>query len=176
MRKCCTFIAVYGSVVGVDFLRNVLLSWVKVRIMKQVNLYIRAHQVRNLENVRIKYIGCLLLEYKGKRKYVFIDNVGERDQRASMLRLVCSGLKMLKEPCEILVLTLNDIEKKWKKYNDLWNEVNERVVAGGHDLSFKVCKNSDQDIGEVFKIFKSELDRYKRSYKNRLKLHLMHRK
>ncbi|MCY7773439.1 hypothetical protein MOF05_07795 [Bacillus haynesii] len=133
--------------------------------MKQVNLYIRVHQVRNVENVRIKYIGCLLLEYKGKHKYVFIDNVGERDQRASMLRLVCSGLKMLKEPCEIMVLTLNDIEKKWKKHSDLWNEINERVVGGGHDLSCKVCKSSDEDTGEVFKIFKSKLDRYKRSYK-----------
>lgn len=35
----------------------------------------------------------------------------------------------------------------------------------GHDLSCKVCKSTDEDTGEVFKIFKIELDRYKRSYK-----------
>ncbi|WP_155761605.1 DUF5839 family protein [Bacillus safensis] len=60
---------------------------------------------------------------------------------------------MLKEPCEIMILTLNNIENKWKKYSDLWNEINECVIDGGYDLSCKVCKSTDEDTGRIFKIF-----------------------
>lgn len=137
--------------------------------MKEVNIYIRVHQVRNLEKERIKYIGCLLLEYNGKHKYIFIENVGESSQRHSMLRLVYDGLNMVTEPCGIVIHTLNDITHKQQKYSELWSEIFESVNKGGHKLSFSVWGNPDDKRKYIFNKIKRKLDDYKSGYKVHLK-------
>lgn len=136
--------------------------------MKEVNIYIRVHQVRNLENERVKYIGCLLLEFNGKHKYVFIENVGEASQRHSMLRLVCNSLNMITEPCEIVIHSLNDITCKKLKHNDLWDEIMECVYKGEHKISFSVWKDPDDKRKYIFNKFKRKLDGYKSGYKTHL--------
>ncbi|MGG3580871.1 MULTISPECIES: hypothetical protein [Bacillus cereus group] len=142
--------------------------------MKEVNMYVRVNQVRGLDLRVIKYIGCLLLEYGGKHKYVFIEDIPENQQRRAMLWVVGEGLGMLKESCKIGVHSLNklfEVEEgriiPRKKYSDLGDKLTDLVESGGHIVECFRCNSEDttDERSEVFKKFNSELKRYKRQYK-----------
>lgn len=134
--------------------------------MKEVNIYIRVHQVRNANFEVDKLIGCLLLEYRGKKKYVFAEDLEESTVQRGLLKLINEGVNMLKESCNIEVHAVTRIALHTKQNSDMKEQLLNLISSNGHSYKFSFChENEEGERAEIFKKFKSIMNKYKRDWK-----------
>ena len=137
--------------------------------MKTVNIYIRANQVKNLDNEVDKIVGCLLLDYMGKHKYIFYDDLNESTIQKALLKLAKEGIMMLKEPCNVLVHSVTSVSWHSKVNRVEKVELLNLVNSKKHEFEFVLCHENDEGENmEIFTKFKNIMRKYKREWKNNL--------
>ncbi|KZD70961.1 hypothetical protein [Bacillus cereus] len=132
---------------------------------KEVTLYLRANEGKKIRDTVLRYMGCLLMEYKGNQKYIFFEEIKETSHSRVMLHLLENALQMLKEPCTVKVVALAPffslgfgyIETK-EENRDLGLKITEIMREHRHTILFHYHNklNETEEGLEIFKMFEKE--------------------